>query len=174
MENVKQTNQVTIDVTELGLFSGLYESIWLNSDMDYCEIEELADMLGVDTYDIGVSLDTVEYLKEIAFLYCGMLKDELDDTGVFEVEGVYSPLYYNFDTDHIVITWKSELSVKDMESKLKELCEDNKSCNDWLDIEGSLWDYRGSELYCNMVRYTYNDKELWFGMDSEDIEKVKE
>lgn len=172
MENTKEYNQLTIDVTDLGLFSGLYETIWLNDNQDIDEVMELADMLGVDWNDIGVSIDTNEYLEAIGELYCGMLERELDGTGLFRVDSLYSPRWYNFDTDHIVITWDSELSLEEMESKLKELVSDNDSRDDWT-IEMELWDYRGSEIYSNMVEYTYKGHNLWFGMDSEDIEKVK-
>lgn len=173
MENKKELNQVTIDITELGLFSGLYESIWLNSDMDIDKVMELADMLGVKGYDIDVSINTSEYLEAIGELYCEMLERELDSSGLFRVDSLYSPKWYNFDTDHITITWDSELSIEEMESKLKELCDDNDNSEYWEDIECRLWDDKGAELYSNMVRYKYKDKELWFGMDSEDIEKVK-
>lgn len=104
MEKTKEYNQLTIDVTELGLFSGLYESIWLNSDMDIDEVMELAEMLGVDAYDIDVTIDCHEYLEAIGELYCGMLGNELDGTGLFRVDSLYSSKWYNFDTDHIVIT----------------------------------------------------------------------
>ncbi|AHC94116.1 hypothetical protein T548_0038 [Lactococcus phage phiL47] len=172
MEKTKQYNQITIDVTELGLFSGMYETIWLNDNQDIDEVMELADMLGVDWNDIGVSIDTNEYLEAIGELYCEMLGNELDSSGLFRVDSLYSPRWYNFDTDHIVITWDSEMSIEEMESKLKELCDNNDSRDDWT-IEMELWDYRGSEIYSNMVRYTYNDKPLWFGMDSKDIAEVK-
>lgn len=172
MENTKKYNQLTIDVTELGLFNGLYESIWLNSDMDIDEVMELADMLEVDAYDIDVTIDTQEYLEAIGELYCEMLERELDNSGLFRVDSLYSPRWYNFDTDHITITWDSELSLNEMESKVKELCDDNDSRDDWT-IEMELWDYRGREIYSNMVEYTYNGHALWFGMDADDIAKVK-
>ena len=173
MENKKELNQVTIDVTELELFNGLYETLWLNSDMDIDEVMELADMLGVDSWDIDVSINTNDYLKAIAELYCEMFESELDSEGLFRVDTLYSPKWYNFDTDHIIITWDSEsLDIETMKEKLNELVSDNNDRNDWT-IEMELWDYRGSEVYSNMVEYKYNDKALWFGMDSEDIEKVK-
>lgn len=172
MENTKELNQVIIDVTDLGLFNGLYKTVWFNSDMDIDEVMELADMLGVEGYDIDVSIDTNEYLEAIGELYCEMLERELDDTGTFKVDSLYRPKWYNFDTDHIVITWDSELSLEEMKSKLTELTDDNDSRDDWT-IEIELWDDKGRELYSNMVRYTYNDKPLWFGMDSKDIADVK-
>lgn len=173
MENKKEYNQISIDITELGLFSGLYESIWLNSDMDIDEVMELADMLGVDSWDIDASININKYLNEIGELYSEMFERELDETGLFRVDSVYCPMYYNFDTDHIIITWDSKLSIEKMKSKLKELVEDNESCYDWTDIEASLWDSKGYEVYSNLVSYTYKGHELWFGMDSKDIAKVK-
>ena len=173
MENAKKYNQLTIDITDLGLFSGLYESIWLNSDMDIDEVMELADLIGVDWNDIDVSIDCNEYLESIGELYCEMLERELDSKGLFRVDSLYSPKWYNFDTDHIIITWDSEsLDIETMKEKLNELVSDNDNRDDWT-VEMELWDYRGSELYSNMVRYTYNDKALWFDMDKEDIAKVK-
>lgn len=173
MENKKEYNQISIDITELGLFSGLYESIWLNSDMDIDEVMELADMLGVKGYDIDVSINTSEYLEAIGELYCEMLERELDSSGLFRVDSLYSPRWYNFETDTVIITWDSELPIEEMERKLKELVSDNDNSEYWNDIEISLWDDKGHELYANMVSYKYNDKELWFSMDSEDIAQVK-
>ena len=173
MENVKEYNQLIIDVTELGLFSGLYETLWLNSDMDIDEVMELADMLGVDSWDIDVSIDTSEYLEAIGELYSEMLERELDSSGLFRVDSLYSPRWYNFETDTVIITWDSELPIEEMKRKLKELCDDNDNSEYWEDIECRLWDYRGHELYANLVRYTYKGHDLWFGMDSEDIAKVK-
>lgn len=172
MKNKKELNQLTIDVTDLGLFNGLYESIWLNSDMDIDEVMELADILGVDAYDIDVTIDTQEYLEAIGELYCEMFCNQLDSVGMFRVDSLYRPKWYNFDTDHITITWDSEMPIEDMKSKLKELCDDNDSRDVWT-IEESIWDNKGRELYSNMVRYTYNNKPLWFGMDSKDIAEVK-
>ncbi|ARM67606.1 hypothetical protein LW81_036 [Lactococcus phage LW81] len=172
MENTKEFNQLTIDVTELGLFNGLYETIWLNDNMDIDEVMELADMLEVDWNDIDVSIDCNEYLEAIGELYCEMFCNELDSKGLFRVDSLYSPRWYNYDTDHITITWDSELSLEDMESKLKELCYDIINAYDWT-IEESIWDNKGRELYSNMVRYTYKNKPLWFGMDSKDIAEVK-
>lgn len=142
MEKTKELNQLTIDVTELGLFNGLYESIWLNSDMDIDELMELAEMLGVDCNDIDVSINCNEYLESIGELYCEMFCNELDSVGTFRVDSLYSPKWYNFDTDHITITWDSELSLEDMESKLKELVSDNDDRDDWT-IEIELWDDKG-------------------------------
>ncbi len=172
MENTKELNQVTIDVTELGLFNGLYNTIWLDSEQDNWIIEELADMLRVHCHDIDVSIDKHEYLKGIAELYTEMLGYELDEQGTFTVKEVYSPRWYNFDTDHIVINWESELSLKEMKEELEELISTNEN-KEYMDIETELWIDRGYELYSNMTSYKYKGRELWFDMDADDIAKVK-
>lgn len=176
MENTKETNQIAIDVTELGLFNGLYESIWLNSDMDIDELMELAELIGVDCNDIDVSINCNEYLKAISELYIEMLENEIDSVGTFKVKELYHPREYNFENDHIIIDWFSELSLEEMESKLKELTDDNDdriNQNDWT-IEESVYDrYHGYELYDDMIHYKYNGHELYFNMDADDIAKVK-
>ena len=172
MEKTKETNQITIDITDLGLFNGLYETVWLNSNQDIDEVMELADIVGVDWNDIDVSINYNEYLKAIAELYIEMFENDLDNNGVFTVDSVYSPMYYNFDTDHVIINWDSEMSLDDMERKLKELCDDNDDRDDWT-IEMELWSDKGSEVYNELVSYKYNDNEPWYNMDSEDIAKVK-
>ena len=162
----------------MGLFNGLYESIWLNFSHEQAddEVVELAELIGVDAYDIDVSINTSEYLKAIAELYIEMFENDLDRIGRFEVKELYHPREYNFENDHIIINWDSKLSLEEMESKLQELTDDNDdriNRNDWT-IEESVYDrYHGYELYDDMIHYKYNDKPLWFGMDSKDIEKVK-
>lgn len=157
-----ENNSIAIDVTDLGLFSGMYETVWLNSDMDIDDLMELGSMLGIPAQDIDVDIDHRNYLKGIAELYCEMLEDKLDYIGTFRVIEVYSPMYYNYDTDHIVIDWESELTTEEMESKIKELAED-------LTIEAELWMDRGYEVYFNMVSYSYKGHPVWFG----DIAEVK-
>lgn len=174
MEKTKQLNQLTIDVTDLGLFNGLYNTIWLNDNQDIDELMELGSMLEVPTQDIDATINYNEYLEAIGELYCEMFCNELDSVGTFRVDGLYTPQWYNYDTDHITITWDSDvLTIEEMKSKLKELTDDNDSRDDWT-VEMELWDDKGRELYSNMVEYTYNGHALWFGMDSKDIAEVKE
>lgn len=174
-ENKKQYNQVTLDLTELGLFTGLYESIWLNDMQDFDEVMELSDMLGVDSCDIGVSIDYNKYLNEIGELYCEILGRELDEEGLFRVDSVYSPRWYNYETDTILITWDSDvLTIEEMNERLKELCDDNDNKNDWsYDMDMNAWDDRGHEIYSNLARYEYKGRDVWFGMDDEDVAEFK-
>lgn len=162
-------NQLTLDVTELGLFSGLYESLWLHSDIDIDSINEIAEQLNVNSEDIETRIDFSDYRKAIAEIYCEQLQNELEDyEGVFEVESVYSPLYYNFDTDHIIINWNSTMPLEEMESRLKELIESSKA-SDW-SFEMTCWDRQGLELYNNSVRYLYKGIEVWYSMDRAELD----
>lgn len=173
MEKTKELNQITIDVTDLGLFNGLYNTIWLGSEQDDWIIEELADMLRVRCYDINVSIDKNKYLEAIGELYCEMLEYELDEEGTFKVDSLYSPREYNFDTDHMVITWDSDtFTVEEMKEELEELISTNDNKED-MDIESELWIDRGYEIYSNMIAYKYKGQELWLDMDADDIAKVK-
>lgn len=164
-------NRLTLDVTELGLFSGLYESIWRNSDMDIDSINEIAEQLNVNSNDIETRMDFSDYRKAIAEIYCEQLQNELEDyEGIFEIESVYSPLYYNFDTDHIIINWNSTMPLEEMESRLKELIE-NSEVSNW-SFEMTCWDRQGLELYNNSVRYLYKGIEVWYGMDRAELDRL--
>lgn len=164
-------NQLTLDVTELGLFSGLYESLWLHSDIDIDSINEIAEQLNVNSEDIETQIDFSDYRKAIAEIYCEQLQNELEDyEGIFEIESVYSPLYYNFDTDHVIINWNSTMPLEEMESRLKELIENSK-VSDW-SFEMTCWDRQGLEAYSNLVKYIYKDMEVYWSMDKEELNRL--
>lgn len=95
----------TIDLTNKGLFSGLYETIWLNNDALDAEIEDIiqsGDATENDTLDWTVDAKT--YLKKIAETYCNVLSSVFPNSQ-WVVHELYSPREYNFDTDHIVLEW---------------------------------------------------------------------
>lgn len=107
-----------IDLTELGLFSGLYNSIWY----DELETPTQEEMISVcedifeDCSFYTRLRDKKNILKDISELYCNVLENELK--GTFEYESSWSPDFYNYDTDHIYLTWnvegKTEDEMKDM------------------------------------------------------------
>lgn len=164
-------NQLTLDVTELGLFSGMYGSVWLNSDMDIDSINEIAEQLNINSEDIETRIDFSDYRKAIAEIYCEQLQNELEDyEGIFEIESVYSPLYYNFDTDHVIINWNSTMPLEEMESKLEELIENSEESN-W-SFETTCWDRQGLEAYSNRVKYIYKGVEVWYGMDRTELDRL--
>lgn len=64
----------TVDLTNKGLFSGLYESIWLYNEALDAEVEGIiqsGDATENDTLDWTVDAKT--YLKKIAETYCNVL-----------------------------------------------------------------------------------------------------
>lgn len=150
---------ITIDITEKGIFNGLYNTIWNCESMDEINFEYFKQELGIDTNSIDISLNAEKYLKEIAERYVFFMIGELG--GLMTIKQVYSPKEYNFDTDHIVIDWENKkLSEKEMNDKLNEFIEDNTS--EWISFEESVFeDQNGTELYDNMVKYTIDGKEIY-------------
>ena len=133
---------IKIDLTELGLFSGLYDSIWCD-DMETVEQEEIISVCEDTFEDCSFYLkikDKENLLKDIAELFCNVLENELE--GTFEYESSWSPKLYNYDTDHISLTWNVEDKTEDeMKTLLNDFIEDTKSKEDYeLDI---VYDYNG-------------------------------
>ena len=136
--------QITVNLNELGIFSGCYESIWLNSEIDLDEVSQMTDDLGCE---IETDLDFYKYLKAIGETYESYLENEFG--GTFVTDTIYSPKYYNYETDTIELIWEKEnLS----ESEMKKLLDDKFEELD--DSELEVYDhFNGYELYPNMVRY---------------------
>ena len=99
---MKEGNTLLINLTELGIFSGLYESIWLNEGTDEQIIEYmLEENPDLNPRDIEISIDFKKYLQEIGETYCSYLGNQVG--GTWEVYSTYSPRFYNYKTDEIVI-----------------------------------------------------------------------
>ena len=102
---MKEGNTLLINLTELGIFSGLYESIWLNEGTDEQIIEYmLEENPDLNPRNIEISVDFKKYLKEIGETYCSYLGNQVG--GTWEVYSTYSPRFYNYETDEIVICCK--------------------------------------------------------------------
>lgn len=132
---------IKIDLTELGLFSGLYNSIWEEETPSQKEIVSVCEDIFSDCSFSTQIRNLDNLLKDIAELFCNALENSLD--GTFEFESSYSPKFYNYDTDHIYLKWtvegKNEDEMGDMlESFLLET--DNLA-----DYElYSVFDYNGN------------------------------
>ena len=102
---MKEGNTLLINLTELGIFSGLYETIWLNEGTDEQIIEYmLEENPDLNPRDIEISVDFKKYLKEIGETYCSYFGNQVG--GTWEVYSTYSPRFYNYGTDEIVICCK--------------------------------------------------------------------
>lgn len=132
MSNKKE---FTVDLTNEGLFSGLYNSIWLHDETLNDELEELAEELK-KRYERDIKLDFFisfkEYLTKIAEVYINVFENNIPNSK-WEIETTYSPREYNFDTDHIVLKWVNapEDAKKRFSSYLKDIYEEYNRFNDY-------------------------------------------
>ena len=147
--------KLLVNLNELGIFSGCYESIWLNSEIDIDEVNQMTDDLGCE---VESDLDFNKYLKEIAETYESYLTNEFG--GTFTIDKIYSPKEYNYWTDTIELVWEKEnLSESEMQKLLDDKFEELDDSELW-DIEAyEIYDgFNGYELYPNMVRYYVIDE----------------
>lgn len=83
---------IELDLTNLGLFSGLYESMWLHSSTDDDELEyewnNIQKDLGLSNDDMKMRLDIrisfKTYLEKIAEVYINYLSNQLPGVFTFE------------------------------------------------------------------------------------------
>ena len=156
--------QLKVNVNELGIFSGCYDTIWLNSGIDLDEMNEMEIDLGCE---IESDLDFDKYLKGIAEIYESYLTDEFG--GTFTVDTIYSPKYYSFETDTIVFIWEKEnLSETQMQKLLDDKFEplDVYELNE-IEVTDIYDGFNGYELY-NSHRYYViaeqgQEKDVYFG-----------
>ena len=142
--------QITVDLSELGIFSGCYESIWWNSEIDLDEMSQMTDDLGCE---VESDLDFYKYLKAIAETYESYLENEFG--GTFVTDTIYSPKYYNYETDTIELIWEKEnLSESEMQKLLDDKFEELDDSELWEIESDEVYDgFNGYELYPNIVRY---------------------
>ena len=160
--------QITLNLNELGIFSGCYESIWWNCEIDLDEVNQMESDLGCE---VESDLDFNKYLKEIAETYESYLTNEFG--GTFTIDKIYSPKEYNYWTDTIELVWEKEnLSESQMQKLLDDKFEELDDNELW-DIEADeIYDgFNGYELYQNMVRYYVKiegkEKDVYFDNEKE-------
>lgn len=155
----------TIDLTNKGLFSGLYETVWLNNDALDAEIEDIiqsGDATENDTLDWTVDAKT--YLKKIAETYCNVLSNVFPNSQ-WAVHELYSPREYNFDTDHIVLEWVN--APKDAKQQFDVFLGDpDTETFEQYDV----YEKYGHELLNELATWTKNDKPLY--EDSQPMNKL--
>ena len=148
--------QLKLNVTELGIFSGCYETVWINSGKDIDLVMEMESDLGCEVEN---DFQFDKYLKGISEIYQEYLESEFD--GTFTVDTIYSPKYYNFETDSITFIWEKEnLS----ESQMKKLLDEKFGSLDDSElgsIENSdIYDFlNGYELYDSLNRFYVIDEQ---------------
>ena len=104
---MSKNNTFTVNLTEKGLFSGLYNTIWLNDESLTYEISKYQEKL-TNKYKkkilVDFSLNIKEYLEKIADVYINYFENEFLNSK-WELKLVQSPQFYNYDTDWIVLDW---------------------------------------------------------------------
>lgn len=121
-----------VNLTDKQLFSGLYNTIWLNE-------------YSLDDYDFEWTVNRKTYLKEIANVYINFLTNEFPDS-IWKLDYVASPQYYNFDTDVIVLEWVN--APENAEQLFNEFLEDIENNKGFSDFEADIiyYDYLGYEI----------------------------
>ena len=121
-----------VKITDKQLFSGLYNTIWLNE-------------YSLEDYDFEWTVNRKTYLKEIADIYINFLSNEFPDS-VWKLDYVASPQFYNFTTDEIVLEWVN--APKNAEHLFNEFLEDIENNKGFSDFEADIiyYDYLGCEI----------------------------
>lgn len=156
----------TIDLTNKGLFSGLYESIWLYNEALDAEVEDIiqsGDATENDTLDWTV--DAKAYLTKIAETYGNVLSNVFPNSQ-WVIHKLYSPREYNFDTDHIVLEWVD--APKDAEQQFDAFLKD---LNTEIFEQYDVYEKHGYELLSELATWTKNDKPL-YANDTQPLDKL--
>ena len=160
------------------IFNGFYETVysfnvdryditdWLFGD-DYTENQKyLFDELIKRNYDAVVKENYNEYCVDVAKAVCEFLTEkvtEMLDTKVeFEFQNIYSPKYYNYQTDSINVKLNCDIDVfmKNLLKYIKNHLDDFKEY-----IESNYTSYDGfcsfySNNYEDWIKNEYNDHEI--------------
>lgn len=131
---------IKIDLTEKGLFSGLYKSIWDEETPLQEETISVCEDIFKDCSFYTRFKNKKSLLKGIAELFCNALENSLE--GTFEFDSSWSPYFYNYDTDHIYLKWTVEDKTEDeMEDMLETFLLETDNLADYELY--SVFDYNG-------------------------------
>ena len=121
-----------VNLTEKQLFSGLYNTIWLNE-------------YSLDDYDFEWTVNRKTYLKEIADIYINFLSNEFPNS-IWRLDDLFSPQFYNFNNDEIILEWVN--APENAEELFNEFLEDIENNKGFSDFENDFiyYDYLGYEI----------------------------
>lgn len=173
---MSNNKEFTVDLTEQDLFSGLYNTIWLHDETLNDYLEELAEKLK-ERYNRDIKVEFYisfkEYLEKIAEVYINFFENEISNSK-WELERVYSPKEYNFDTDHIILKWIN--APKNAEERFNNfLNEINPGYNDYNpygDVEiYKIYDsYQGYEIINELAEFQdWDDNPIKFNNQGQPI-----
>ena len=155
---MSKTNTFTVNLTQKGLFSGLYNSIWLHDESLEYEIltyEEKLENKYKKKIRVDFSVNFKEYLEKIAEIYINYFENEFSNSK-WELKLVQSPMYYNYDTDWIVLDWIN--APDNAEERFNNFVEDIKSNNEFNTFDEfeyyTIYDsYHGYEILPEIAIY---------------------
>lgn len=155
---MSQTNTFNVNLTQKGLFSGLYNSIWLHDESLEYEIltyEEKLENKYKKKISVDFSVNFKKYLEKIAEVYINCFENEFQNSK-WELKLVQSPMYYNYDTDWIVLDWIN--APDNAEERFNNFIEDIKSTNDFNPFDEFEYytiyeSYRGYEILPEIAIY---------------------
>lgn len=148
---MSKNNEFLINITEIGLFSGLYFTIWLHDeslqDLLFEYQDELEQKYGKEI-KLNFYIDPNLYLKKIANIYINCFQMEIEDSQ-WEIKELYSPKQYNYMTDQIVLKWTN--APKNAESIFNQFLEKIKEPSeidsyDIFEMHTIFSEYNGCEL----------------------------
>lgn len=153
-----KSNTFTVNLTEKGLFSGLYNTIWLHDESLEYELFEYQEKLENKYHkniNVDFSVDFKEYLEKIAEVYINYFQNEFSNSK-WELKLVQSPMYYNYDTDWIILDWIN--APDNAEERFNNFIEDIKSNNDFNPFDEFEYytiyeSYRGYEILPEIAIY---------------------
>lgn len=127
-----------LNLTETNLFSGLYESIWLN---DYSLEDETNEW----------TVNRKKYLTNIAEVYINFLRNKFPKSK-WKVDYIASPAFYNFDTDIIILEWIN--APKDAKTQIDKFLTEIENNEGFSEFEyNTIYDeYCGSEILSEIYK----------------------
>lgn len=121
-----------LNLTDINLFSGLYETIWLN---EYSLENETKEWI----------INRKKYLTNIAEVYIKFLRNKFPKSK-WKIDYVASPAFYNFYNDVIILEWIN--APKDAKTQIDKLLTEIENNEGFSEFEyNTIYDeYCGSEI----------------------------
>ena len=166
-ESLKMEDKYIVDLTQMGLFSGLYETIWADvSEEQENNGQYYSDMLLIPKDSIYVGINRNYYLEEIAKLYENILENELD--GKFKFHHSFSSSEYNFDTDHIYLTWvKEDKTTRELEEEFNDYVDSISDLNEYEQLFVYYYNSEGDNIKNECSTYQAFLDGVWYDIKSD-------
>ena len=162
---MKNNKEFIVNLTEEGLFSGLYNTIWLHEeslqDMIFEYQDELEEKYG-KPIKLNLYVDPNQYLKQIAKVYIDCFQTEIENSH-WEIKELYSPKQYNYMTDQIVLKWiNAPSNAEEIFNQFLDTIRDESEFGtyDIFEIHKIFSEYNGCELIYELVQIHDNKRNI--------------